>query len=81
MTGPDLGAKSARFCLPVLHPGVDNALPEGATFKWLGWDYIQSHDTAELREYSHALFMSKWKNNIQYDEEHKDIENDFRNLI
>jgi ABC-type Fe3+ transport system substrate-binding protein len=77
MTGLDLGAKSARFCLPGLHPGVDNALPEGASFKWLGWDYIQSHDTAELREYSHALFMSKWNNTKHNDEEHKDIGNEF----
>lgn len=62
VTGSRLGEESARLCLPALNPDVDNALPEGALFKWLGWDYIQSHDTAELREYSHELFMFKWKN-------------------
>jgi len=62
MTGSRLGEESARLCFPALNPDVDNALPEGASFKWIGWDYIQSHDTAELREYSHELFMSKWKN-------------------
>jgi ABC-type Fe3+ transport system substrate-binding protein len=64
VTGAELGEKSARFCLPVVHPDVDNALPEDASFKWLGWDYIQANDTADLREYSHALFMSKWKNSM-----------------
>ncbi len=68
ITSFELGVKIARFCLPALHSGVDNALPEGASFKWLGWDYIQSHNTAELREYSHALFMSKWKNIKHYSE-------------
>ncbi|MFH0976268.1 MAG: ABC transporter substrate-binding protein [Spirochaetota bacterium] len=77
ITSFELGAKSAQFCLPVLHPGVDNSLPEGATFKWLGWDYIQSHDTAELREYSHALFMFKWKDTKHYGEEYKNIGCDF----
>jgi ABC-type Fe3+ transport system substrate-binding protein len=62
VTGSGLGHKSARLCLPVLNPDVDNALPEDASFKWLGWNYIQTQDTAELREYSHTLFMSKWKN-------------------
>jgi len=59
--GAPLGDQSAGFCLPVLNPDVDNGLPENASFNWIGWDYVQSHDTAELREYSQALFMSKWK--------------------
>lgn len=29
---------------PSLHPNIDNRLPEGATFLWLGWDYIEAHD-------------------------------------
>lgn len=62
ITGAPLGEQSAGFCLPVLNPDVNNGLPENASFNWIGWNYIQSHDTAELREYSQALFMSKWKN-------------------
>lgn len=62
MTGSEFGAESARICLPVAHPHVDNGLPKGASLKWLGWNYVQSLDTAELREYSHGLFMSKWRN-------------------
>jgi len=61
VTGARLGGRISRFCLPALNPDVDNALPENASFKWIGWDYIRSHDTSDLREHSTALFMSKWK--------------------
>ncbi|MCB9892425.1 MAG: ABC transporter substrate-binding protein [Planctomycetes bacterium] len=29
---------------PSTHPEVDNRLPEGSTFAWLGWDVIESMD-------------------------------------
>ncbi|HMM11236.1 MAG TPA: ABC transporter substrate-binding protein [Bacteroidales bacterium] len=29
---------------PSVHPEVDNRLPEGAPFMWLGWDYINTHN-------------------------------------
>jgi ABC-type Fe3+ transport system substrate-binding protein len=62
MTGTKYGNHSSRFCLPVLNPDVDNSLPVGASLKWLGWDFVFSHDTAEMREYSQNLFMQFWKN-------------------
>ncbi len=62
VTGPELGRKSSGFCLPVVNPAVNNWLPENASFKWIGWDYIRSHDIAELRQYTGTLFMSRWKN-------------------
>ncbi|MCK5798207.1 MAG: ABC transporter substrate-binding protein, partial [Deltaproteobacteria bacterium] len=33
---------------PSLHPDVDNRLPPGATFSWLGWDYVHTHDIGAL---------------------------------
>jgi ABC-type Fe3+ transport system substrate-binding protein len=35
---------SHQGLFPSLHPTIDNRLPEGATFLWLGWDYIEAHD-------------------------------------
>jgi ABC-type Fe3+ transport system substrate-binding protein len=61
ITGPDLGRKSADSFFPVLNPLVQNRLPEGALFKWLGWDYIKSHDPAELRDSAYTVFVSAWK--------------------
>lgn len=37
-----------RGLFPVLHPEVDNKLPEEASFQWLGWDYIEKHDLGQL---------------------------------
>jgi len=33
---------------PSLNPDVKNILPDGAKFKWLGWDYIYGNDISEL---------------------------------
>ena len=33
---------------PSLHPEVDNRLPAGATWKWIGWDYIYENDIGAL---------------------------------
>jgi ABC-type Fe3+ transport system substrate-binding protein len=46
-----------RGLFPVLHPEVDNRLPEGARFAWLGWDYIQQHDLGELIPRLNELFQ------------------------
>ena len=61
VTGAELGRKSAHSCLPSLNPLVDVNLPEGASFKWLGWDYVKSHDVAELKDQAHELFIAEWK--------------------
>ncbi|MFH0976267.1 MAG: ABC transporter substrate-binding protein [Spirochaetota bacterium] len=61
VTGVKLGRQCALSCFPSLNPYVDNNLPEGANFKWLGWDYIKFHDPAELRDYAHSVFISEWR--------------------
>lgn len=59
--GAELGACSAQACFPSLNPEVDNHLPEGATFKWLGWDYVKSHDLEEIKTYANEVFLDAWK--------------------
>jgi hypothetical protein len=41
---------------PVLDPRVDNRLPAGSRFIWLGWDTIQEHDLGELIPRLNDLF-------------------------
>ena len=45
-----------RGLFPVLNPAVDNRLPEGAGFSWLGWDYIHQHDLGDLIPRLNKLF-------------------------
>lgn len=56
VTGPAYGQKSADNYFPVLHPQVDNKLPAGAGFKWLGWEHIRSHSMDELKEHVVSTF-------------------------
>jgi ABC-type Fe3+ transport system substrate-binding protein len=41
---------SHRGLFPALNPEVDNKLPEGAKFNWVGWDYIYNTDMGVLLE-------------------------------
>jgi ABC-type Fe3+ transport system substrate-binding protein len=41
---------------PSLHPEVDNRIPGQNTFRWLGWDYIYSHDIGQLIRTCNELF-------------------------
>jgi ABC-type Fe3+ transport system substrate-binding protein len=41
---------------PSINPEVDNRIPEGNTFMWLGWDYIYSHDIGQLIETCESIF-------------------------
>ncbi len=56
ITGSFYGKKSADNYFPVLNPDVNNRLPENATFKWLGWDFIKSHSMENLKEYVVKIF-------------------------
>lgn len=44
LTGPEIGRICAGAFVPSLHPEVENQLPAGATFQWLGWDFIRRHE-------------------------------------
>ena len=57
-----MGAESAQACFPSLHPDVDNKLPENASFKWLGWEYIKSNDLEQLKAYTTEVFSDAWRN-------------------
>jgi ABC-type Fe3+ transport system substrate-binding protein len=59
--GQDFGRQLAQSCYPVINPQVDNMLPEGASFKWIGWDYIRSHNIVELRERAQEFFITTWR--------------------
>jgi ABC-type Fe3+ transport system substrate-binding protein len=61
ITGPELGAGSAEACFPSLNPYVDNKLPEGASFKWLGWDFIKSHNLEEIKTHATETFLEAWR--------------------
>lgn len=60
--GTHYGQKSADNYFPVLHPQVDNKLPEKATFKWLGWEYIRAHSLEDLKEHVVTVFKKAWDN-------------------
>lgn len=48
---------SHRGRFPVLDPAVDNQIPEGGRFSWLGWDYILGHDIGALIPEVNAIFQ------------------------
>jgi ABC-type Fe3+ transport system substrate-binding protein len=41
---------------PALNPVVENNLPEQHPWKWVGWEYLYSHDVAAQIRYTVALF-------------------------
>lgn len=59
--GQNYGQKSAKQYFPALHEDVDNKLPAGASFKWLGWDYIRSHSMDTLQEHVLNIFNRHWR--------------------
>lgn len=56
LTGKQVSAIFADAFFPAVHPEVDNRLPEGATFKWIGWDYITRQDIKQLIATVNAAF-------------------------
>jgi putative spermidine/putrescine transport system substrate-binding protein len=45
-----------RGLFPALHPEVDNRLPEGRRFRWLGWPFVREHDLGALIPQLRARF-------------------------
>lgn len=44
---------------PCLHPDIDNRLPAGSSFMWLGWDYIDNHNLNQQFSACQAIFNSQ----------------------
>lgn len=55
-----LGWRCAQAGFPSLNPEVDNRLPEDASFCWLGWDYVRTHDTQKLGEHTASFAEAAW---------------------
>ena len=47
-----------RGLFPSCHPEVDNPLPDGAGWRWLGWDFVREHDLGELIPRLQGLFRA-----------------------
>lgn len=60
LTGSFYGKKSADNYFPAANSEVDNKLPEGAAFKWLGWDYIRSQPLEQLTDSVLGIFKKNW---------------------
>ncbi len=49
LAGKEIGeilSHQGRF--PSLHPEIDNQIPEGSSFVWIGWDMIHKEDISKL---------------------------------
>lgn len=59
-----LGEEFGDYCVkantPVINGNVDNNLPKGAKFQWIGWDYIRENDMYKLTENNEKIFMEYW---------------------
>jgi len=58
LAGPLVAAIFAGAFFPAVHPAVDNRLPEGAAFKWVGWDYVTGQDIKALLAEANGAFRS-----------------------
>lgn len=56
LAGPKVAAICAGAFFPAVHPAVDNRLPEGAAFKWIGWEYVKENDLEALIAEANRLF-------------------------
>lgn len=61
MLSINFGTKCAGNYYPALNKEVENNLPEGACFKWLGWDFLRNNDVEALKESINDLFIRGWK--------------------
>jgi len=57
LTGPAVAGICAGAAFPAMHPEVDNKLPDAATFKWIGWDYIKNNDLKALIADTNTAFL------------------------
>ncbi|HEX9061291.1 MAG TPA: ABC transporter substrate-binding protein, partial [Clostridia bacterium] len=60
-TGTYAGKISASASFPVLHPDVDNKIPENVSLNWLGWDFIKQNDIERLIRELTSEFLVTFK--------------------
>ncbi|MBJ6723795.1 ABC transporter substrate-binding protein [Geomesophilobacter sediminis] len=56
LSGPEVARICSGAFFPALHPDIDNALPEHASFKWIGWDFVKNNDLKALIAHSNEIF-------------------------
>lgn len=61
ITSKEFGENCVRSNTPVINGEVDNKLPSGAKFKWIGWDYIRENDIKEITKENEKKFMKYWR--------------------
>ncbi|HBG07813.1 MAG: ABC transporter substrate-binding protein [Geobacteraceae bacterium GWC2_58_44] len=61
LVGPQVAGICAGAAFPAVHPEVDNRLPENATFKWIGWDYVKKHDIKALIADTNTAFQRAFR--------------------
>ncbi|GFE61665.1 ABC transporter substrate-binding protein [Geobacter sp. AOG2] len=57
LTGAQVAGICAGASFPAVHPDVDNGLPDDATFKWIGWEYVKDNDIKSLLVEVNATFL------------------------
>lgn len=60
LAGKEVGRIFSVASFPSYHPQVDNELPSGAQFKWLGWDFIKENDLSSLMKKLEAIFLKAY---------------------
>jgi nitrogenase-associated protein len=61
LAGPEVARICAGAFFPAVHPAVDNRLPENATFKWIGWDYVKDNDLKALIAATNDAFLASFQ--------------------
>jgi ABC-type Fe3+ transport system substrate-binding protein len=60
ITGKEVGQAFASAYFPASHRDAQIDLPRGATFKWLGWDFINENDLGSLVPQLESLLVKSY---------------------
>ncbi len=55
---------AVKGLFPSVSPAIDNNIPEGNKFMWLGWDYIYNHKVSDMIPHLEELFHGAYKEKI-----------------
>lgn len=61
IVGREIGEIFAGAFFPSIHPKAQNQLPENASLKWLGWDFLKSNDIEKLKESLNQVFLQSFR--------------------